>query len=165
MIFALNFSNIIFDLGERFTRIIIENEAQTEGISDDAGMSLTNTKIPDVNLIEQICSSFISLTCPIWSRKNSIGEKTFYQCMGKVFLLKKKKSILGDPGAGSRVVLKGTGMKVFKHLLRLFSRPDWLPLGPRGWKKRKTSNFSFNIHLLSVAFLSNERPMLIWSIR
>lgn len=65
MIFALNFSNIIFDLGERFTRIIIENEAQTEGISDDAGMSLTNTKIPDVNLIEQICSSFISLTCPI----------------------------------------------------------------------------------------------------
>ena len=123
-------------------------------------MSLTNTKIPDVNLIEQICSSFISLTCPIWSRKNSIGEKTFYQCMGKVFLLKKKKSILGDPGAGSRVVLKGTGMKVFKHLLRLFSRPDWLPLGPRGWKKRKTSNFSFNIHSLSVAFLSNERPNL-----
>ena len=49
MIFALNFSNIIFDLGELFTRIIIENKAQTEGISDDAGMSLTNTKIPDVN--------------------------------------------------------------------------------------------------------------------
>lgn len=87
--------------------------------------------------IEQICSSFISLTCPIWSRKNSIGEKTFYQCMGKVFLLKKKKSILGDPGAGSRVVLKGTGMKVFKHLSRLFSGPNWLPLSLQDGKNVK----------------------------
>ena len=44
-------------------------------------------------------------------------------------------AILGDPGAVSRVGRKG-GTKVFnawKRSSRLLTRPDWLPLGIRGW--------------------------------
>lgn len=105
--------------------------------------------------IEQICSSFISLTCPIWSRKNSIREKTFYKCMGKVFLLKKKKASSETQGqvVGS---FERHRDESFQALIASFLRTQLTAPESPGWKKRKTSDFSFN----TVFFLSDERPNL-----
>ena len=79
------------------------------------------------------------------------------------------KRILGDPGAVSRVERIGA-TKVFartwKLSSRLFSRPDWLPLGLRGWTKRNQMNGlsrnNFRIIPL-LPFLWNERK-LIWDL-
>ena len=65
-------------------------------------------------------------------------HSTFRDCRVPIFsdnLSRNSCIILGDPGAVSREGRKGAA-EVFKHawklLPRLFSRPNWLPLGLRG---------------------------------
>ena len=69
----------------------------------------------------------------------------YWYILGDPGAVSRARSIPGNPGAVSRAGLKGA-TNVFKHGRKsfsahawklsshLFSRPDWLPLGLRGWK-------------------------------
>ena len=106
-------------------------------------------KVPDVN--GAFLFKFYLYEVSHLNTEKFDSRKSFYKWAKNFFW---KKRILGDPGAVRRVVWKGA-MKVFKHLSRLFSGCDWLPLGLRGWKKNIKHKIS-----PSMFFLSGERPNL-----
>ena len=75
----------------------------------------------------------------------------YWYILGDTGAVSRARSIPGDPGAVSRAELK-SATNVFKHgrksfsahawklSSRLFSRPDWLPLGLRGWDLMRLHN-------------------------
>ena len=69
-------------------------------------------------------------------------------------------AVLGDPGAVSRVERKDATKvtKTKKLSSRLFSRPDWLPLGLRGWGAATKG-------ATPVKYTRHVRPPRAWAIR